>query len=155
MIDGRTGGAVTRPYRGAGELLQIGRIPRTSDFTVQSLDIDLSQIAPAVQQMVRGYDVRLARVEIHEIVLDTVSRISVDAPKPSFIGIVDDAPIETPAVGEQGSVRFTCRSDAMLMLTRTNPAKSSDAAQQLRSGDRFSRYAGVVQSWDIKWGPQG
>jgi hypothetical protein len=152
VIDGRLGTIVARGYRGAGQLLQISPIPRVSDLTEQTVTIDLSQIAPAVQQLVRGYDVRLARVEIHEMTHSTISRQPVSPPEPVFVGVVDGAPINTPAVGGDGKAELRCVSDAISMLTRTNPRKSSYEAQKLRSGDEWGLYSGSVAGWDIKWG---
>lgn len=152
VIDGRDGTIVARLYRGAGELLRISPIARVSDLTEQTVTIDLSQIAPAVQQLVRGYDVRLGRVEIHEMTLSTVSRQPSSPPTPVFIGVVDGAPITTPAVGGDGKAELRCVSDAISMLTRTNPRKSSYEAQKLRDGDEWGLYSASVAAWDIKWG---
>ncbi|MCV9997321.1 hypothetical protein OE766_03595 [Pararhizobium sp. YC-54] len=153
VIDGQSGLPVARTYYGAVNMV-VDNIPRVSDMTIQSIQISVSQIATATELLVRGYDVRLAKVEIHEMALDPASRLPISDPEVIFLGQIDGAPIETPAVGEDGSITFSINSDAMSMLSRINPRKSSYQSQRRRSDDRWGKYAGTVKNWPIKWGPQ-
>lgn len=151
VIDGETGLPVDRTYYGAVNMV-VDNIPRVSDMTIQSISISVSQIATATELLVRGYDVRLAKVEIHEMALDPDSHLPISNPEVIFLGQIDGAPIETPAVGEDGAITFSINSDAMSMLSRVNPRKSSFQSQRRRSDDRFGKYAGTVKNWPIKWG---
>lgn len=153
VIDGETGLPVERDYYGAVNMV-IDHIPRVSDMTIQSIEIQVSQIATITQLLVRGYDVRLARIEMHEMALDNITRLPISDPEVIFLGQIDGAPIETPGVGEDGVITFSINSDAMSMLSRVNPRKSSYQSQHRRMGDEFGKYAGVVKNWPIKWGPQ-
>ena len=153
VIDGETGSPVNRTYYGAVNMV-VDNIPRVSDLTVQSIQIEVSQIATATELLVRGYDVRLAKVEIHEILLGPESRLPVSDPEVIFLGQIDAAPIETPRTGEDGTITFSINSDAMAMLARVNPRRSSFQSQRRRSDDRWGKYAAVVKNWPIKWGGQ-
>ncbi|PZO81597.1 MAG: hypothetical protein DI629_03410 [Mesorhizobium amorphae] len=151
VIDGQTGAIVQRTYFGAVNL-RVGAIPRTSDLNQRSVAVRCSQISPAAQQIVRGLDARLARVEIHSVDLDLVSRLPVGPAEVEFLGVVNGAPIETPAAGAEGGIEMDVVSDAIAMLARTNFRKRSDETQKARSGDRFSRYGSVIRSWPVVWG---
>ncbi len=153
VIRGSDGATVSRPYIAGGSLLKVSDIPRVSDLTAQTVTIDLSQIATAVQQLLRSHDVHRAQVEIHEIVLSPTTGQPVAPDLPLFLGIVDGVPIRTPRVGGNGRASLKVVSEMMMMLRRTNPEKASYEAQLLRDGDEWNLYAGVVETWDnISWG---
>lgn len=154
VISGSTGLPVSRDYVG-GVNLVVPSIPRVSDLTEQRISIVMSQIADTAELLVRDYDPRLARVEIHDGLLDPATRLLVSAPELAFIGIIDGTPIRTPAVGGEGSITLEIIDDAMAMLTRTNPAKRSHEHQQRRAaGDDFALYAGTAGEWQIWWGEE-
>ncbi|CDN93473.1 hypothetical protein [Agrobacterium tumefaciens] len=152
VIEGEIGLTVTRPYYGGGNLLSIGDIPRVSDFTTQTVTIDLSKIADAARKITREYDLHRAYIEIHDITLRPDNGMPAAAEEPVFIGIVDGAPIKRPAIGGQGKATLKVMSEVMRMLRRTNPEKSSYEAQRLRDNDEFYLYAGQIDSWEIPWG---
>lgn len=152
VIEGREGQTVTRPYYGSGNLLTVSDIPLVSDFTVQTVTIDLSQIADVARKVTREYDVHRAYVEIHEILLDPVTGQPVAPDEAIFMGIVDGAPHKTPSIGGSGKASLKVVSEVMAMLTRTSAEKASYEAQKLREGDELNLYAGQVETWDIAWG---
>lgn len=154
VTSGVTGLPEARAYYG-GLNLQVSPIPRTADLTIQTVTITIGQIAPVAQQLVRGYDLRLAPVEIHDMAFDTATRQPSAAPEIAFLGIVDGAPINTPSVGQDGDVEISAISAAIAMLERTNPAKSSYEGQKRRSGDEFGLYSSTVANWQIPWGQKG
>lgn len=151
VIDGVSGLPVTRTYHAAGSLLAVGNITRTPELEVRTLRVGLSQISEAVQLVVRGYDVRHAPIEIHEGYLDLDSQQLVGDAIVDFVGWVNGAPIDTPAVNQNGGIQLDCVSHSR-MLTRTNPAKKSHEAQKLRSGDKFRQYNTVAGQWQYWWG---
>lgn len=150
---GQTGLPETRTYFG-GVNLTIPEIPRVSDLTIQRIEIAFSALAPICRQIVRVHDPRLAKIELHAGWLDLDSRAIVDPPEIDFLGEVDGAPIETPAAGGESLVKLAIVSDAISMLTRTNPRKRSYEAQKRRGGDEFGLYSNVVKTWRIYWGEQ-
>lgn len=143
------GGLASRTYLG-GCNLSLDGLQYVMDLTDNALTIGMSQIADATQQLVRGYDVRLARCEVHATTLTGGAFTS--EPQVIWIGIVDEPQIATPAVGGDGNIGFQVRSEIMSQLTATNPAKSSNVHQKRRlSNDRFCEYASVISSREIQW----
>jgi hypothetical protein len=151
--DGRSGNVVERLFYGGPELLDIDSIPLTSDISIRNVDIRLSQIASSVQLFVRGYDVRSAPIQIYRGYFDQDTRELVAPAKARFIGYVDQAPIETPAEGQEGSCTLRCVSTTR-ELTRTSPEVRSHESQLVRSGgtDAFYKDVATVGDWDIAWG---
>lgn len=144
-----TGGVGSREYYG-GVNLKVDPITYVGELVDEPITLVMSQIAPATQQLVRGYDLRLAYCEIHTTSLNGTVFFSV--PQLQYVGIVDDAPIGTAESGGEANIKLVLRSEIMSQLTMTNPAKSSDSHQKRRqSTDQFSRYSGVIKSRDIDW----
>lgn len=151
VMSGSTGAVETRDYIG-GVNLQVGDIPRVSDLTIQTIEVKFSALAPVCQDIIRAHDVRLAKVEIHNGWLDVASRGITDLPEIAFLGLVNGAPIETAAAGGESMATLNVVSDAISMLTRTNPRKRSYEGQKRRGGDEFGLYSNVVKVVRVFWG---
>ncbi|WP_457299174.1 hypothetical protein [Phyllobacterium sp. P5_D12] len=149
--DRNTGVIVNHDFIGA-QNLNIGPIPRVSDLTIQTVTVDLSQIAIAVQEIAREYDLRLAKADIYEVTFDPLTKIASANPEVVFMGEVNGNPFDTPAVGDEGSIQLELNSDAISMLNRTNPSKSSFEGQKRRSGDEWGLYSSTLSSWNVPWG---
>lgn len=147
------GGNESRLYMG-GCNLAIEGLQYVGDLTDNPVTVTLSQIADAAQGLARGTDPRLAHVEIHAASM--IGGAFVSAPQLQWVGIVDEGPISTPSYGSDGGISFSVRSELMVQLTATNPAKSSDAHQKRRAaGDRFSEYASTIGSRNVQWYKKG
>jgi len=152
IIDPNTGGLTSRSYYGAGSLIAIDDIPSVSAVQVQDIRIRMSQLDDAVNAVVRGYDTKQARVEIHRGLFDPVSRKLVAPAYVRFIGFVNVVEVKTGAENEDGYVELTCVSHTQELI-RANPATRSHADQQVRApGDTFFIDAAVVGSWKGTWG---
>lgn len=152
VIDPDTLLPVTRSYYGAGGLIGIDDIPAVSTIQVQDVHIRMSQLDEQVENAIRGYDVKQARVEIHRGLFDPVSRDLVAPALVRFVGFVNLVEIHTPEENADGYVDITCVSHTQ-ELTRSNPATRSHADQQLRQvGDDFFKDAAVVGDWEFQWG---
>ncbi len=157
VIDPDTRLPVTRTYHAGGSAIEWPAVPLETGVAVRNLRFRLSQINDAVQLAVRGYDPKHAPVEYHVGFLDTETKLLVSQPLPIFVGFINETPINTPAIGGDGSIEIVCVSDAR-ELTRTNPLKRSDEMQRRRLvggvEDRFRRYADVAGGWlqNVHWG---
>lgn len=141
--------AQARLYVG-GCNLSVDDIRYVADLTDNPVSVSLSQIADAVQELVRTHDVRLAECEIHATAMDGGRFIS--DPQLEWVGVVDDAPLATPSIGSDGAVTLSVRSEIMHQLTARNPAKSSDQHQKRRSAtDAFCEYAGTIGARSVQW----
>jgi hypothetical protein len=151
LVTGLNGAAEARDYQAVGALMAVDKITLTADITVRTASFTLSMVHPTVQQLWGEYRLKMARVEIHRVLLDPVTKRPVDTAHRRFLGRVDRAPKTTAAPGQEGGLIINCVSTTV-GLTIINPAKRSDESQKLRSGDRHSRYADVVGQWQIPWG---
>jgi len=151
VYSGTDGSLISRPYY-ADVLTKVSDIPRVSDFTVQTVTIDLSQIADAATKLVREYDARLGSVEIHDILINPETGDQIGPGLISFLGMIDGAPIKTPRKGGTGSIKIKTVSEVMAMLTRTNPRKSSYEGQKIRGGDEWGKWSSTVSAWKVPWG---
>jgi hypothetical protein len=152
VVDPETGGTTSREYFGSGNLIQISDIPIVSNLVVQNVTITLSQVADRVNELVRSYQCKQGRVEIHRGLFDPQTRQLVSPAPPRFVGYIDTIDIQTPKEGSDGGVAITCTSHTQ-ELTRANSDTRSDASQRLRNAnDNFYQDTAVVGTWQLFWG---
>lgn len=145
-------GAEPRTYHGAGGLLGADDVTVEAGLQVRMLTVWLATAAPEVIDAVRGYDVRLAPVEVHRVLTDPLTHLPVAAPHRIWKGWVDGAPEITPAIGgEGGRIGLAIASGAMA-LTRGLTGKYSDESMKRRAGDRMFRWADVSGKVAVYWG---
>lgn len=150
VINPRTGATVTRSFEGAGGLIQISHVPMTSNLTVQTVTVSASQIA-SPNDLLRGYDIKQARIEVYRGLFAPATLVQLAPAFARFVGYVDEATVNTPEEGGDGSIELTCMSHSQEM-SRFNTATRSDAYTRRRDpNDSFSRHAAAVGTWDIKW----
>lgn len=151
-VDIDSGATPSRIYGKAGSLLGVDNIPLIADLTARNFAITLSQISQEVADLVRGYNLKLAPVEVHRGLFNPGTNVLVAPVFPRALAFVDDCEILDPAEGNDGQITLTCVSHT-LELTRTNSDVRSDSSQQARhAGDRFYKYTGVAGSWPQFWG---
>lgn len=154
IIDGRTQAVVNRSYYGDnGPLLSIDPIPMQINIEIVTVQVSLSQINSAVNDMVRNHLIRGKEIQIHRAYLDAESMLPVANPRCRLLGIVNGAPVATPEADNVGAVTLRAVSHTR-ELTRINSALRSDETQRLRDGDRIRKYGGVAQEWEIFWGEE-
>lgn len=143
---------VYRNYYAAGGLIEINEIPAVSVIQVQEIEIKMSQLDELVQQAVRLYDIKQARVEIHRGLFDPDTRNLVAPALVRFVGVVNNLRISTPSENSDGGVFLSCVSHTQ-ELTRANPATRSNEDQKTRSStDIFFQDTAVVGEWELDWG---
>lgn len=147
-------GGVSRPYVGGGGLLSVEPLTFRVGLDTQFQRVTLSPLGPDVASLIRGLDVRLAPVEIHQAVYSVESGSLLGEPKRWFKGYLDSVQVSTPQVGGQAAVDLTLASQTR-DLTRTLPIFKSDEGQKRRGGDRFRRYADVSGQVAVFWGEGG
>ncbi|WP_225040618.1 hypothetical protein J4T87_0026950 (plasmid) [Rhizobium sp. T1473] len=154
VINPDTGLTETRNFYGSGTLIQMSDIPLVKNMSVQNITIQMSQIDDHVQQLVRDYDIRQARVEVYRGLFDPDTRQMVAPAENRFVGFADNLVIETPSENETGGVSLTCVSHTQEM-TRANAETRSHETQVLRNvGDTFYKDAATTPTWKIWWGSQ-
>ncbi|GAB5431209.1 MAG: hypothetical protein EpisKO_05790 [Epibacterium sp.] len=155
VLDADTGEPTVYDFRGVGALIAIDPIPMVSNLTVQEVEVKFSQLDDRVNELLRLYDIRQAKVEIYRGEFDTDTMQMVEPAQSRFVGFVDGAPVETPAEGGEGSVSIKCVSSAQ-ELTRGNPDLRSHESQLLRSAtDDFYKDVTSCADLVIFWGKRG
>ena len=141
----------------AASVLDVPVIRSEIGLAVRRLRIGLVKISPAVEQLIRGYDVRGARIQIHRAEYDDDGNL-IEAPERLFKGWVNGAPIVTDAIqNDAGMVivpsraSLECVSNSRMLTMHGNRTKS-DEMQRQRGGDRFRRYATVAAEATVYWG---
>lgn len=149
--NGETGLDETHTYFGDGAVKSVSRIPLVVGLTVRRVTIELSNIHEQVNLMVRGHDVRNAKVQIHRGLRDPITNEWVDVADCHFMGTVTRADPQRPGVGGDGGISVDV-AGIVTELTRTNPAKMADSFQVSRSSDRFFRYVDIMGDTKVVWG---
>ena len=143
-------GGAAREFYGAGTLLEIPPLETAIGLDVRDFTISLSAISPEVEQLIRGYDVKFAPIEVYRAEYGSSENL-LGAPERVFKGTVESAPIVTPSIDNTAQVSITAVSTAR-NLTRYINLTKSDQIQRLRSGDRFRRYGSIAKEVDVVWG---
>lgn len=150
--DSTTGATVNRAYYGAGGLIEISDIPQVFHISTQHVTITMSQFHDLVEQAVRLYDCQQAKVQIHRLFLNRITRVPVAAAEVRWVGFIDNIEIITPEENSEGSITITCVSHTQEFL-RNNPDTRSHESQLLRSStDNFYQDTAVVGEWEFWWG---
>lgn len=152
VIDADTLTSTVRTYSGSKKLTSIDTIPLTDDLSVRNVKVTLNILDDAVNNFVRGNNLRNARIQIHRGIFDPANFALVAPAELDFVGFVDGAPINTPAIGGEANCELACVSHTR-ELTRTSADTRSDESQKARhGGDRFYKYASVMGQRQIFWG---
>lgn len=152
VLDPDSGSPVTRSFYGSGRLISATDVSLVSNITIQTVRLRMSQLDDLVNQAIRTYDVRQARVELYRGLFDPASRAMVSPAFCRFVGFVDRVEIQTAPAREPGHAQLTCLSHTQEM-TRSNPDTRSHQSQILRDPtDTF--FEGAEQAGEIEhfWG---
>lgn len=144
-------GAENRLYAGGGALAAIDPIVMQAGLVVRMQRVTLSPLFDTVALLLRGLDAWRAPAEIHRAFFNPQTGELIAAPKRLWKGVIDSAPIQTPAIGGQSRAEVTLASAAE-SLTHGLTLTRSDAVQSLRGGDRFYRYKDVSGTVSVSWG---
>lgn len=145
-------GGESRTYHGA-VAIEAGTIRSGLGFNVPGVDLVFADLAPEVQALLRGYDVRGAPCEIHVVLfrLDTGAQIA--APIPRFLGRVDTLSFSTGGMDNAGRATSTAPLGLLPahdQLTVALPAFRSDADQQAAyPGDPFFRHVATAATAEV------
>lgn len=139
-----------RPFFGAGNIQELAVFKSEAGLVVQSYSLPLAAFSPEVRELLRGRDVRFAKLQIYLVSFDpeTGAQLGVER---IFTGFIDGAPETIGEAGGDARATLNLVSNARL-LTRKVPVLKSHAAQSKRDGDAFFKYADVSGSVPVFWG---
>lgn len=142
----------THTYYGAGSILGFGSIKNEIGTTIRRTSVSVAALTPEVAQLIRGYNVKQARVLMWTALFSPETGLMIGTPVRRFKGFVNKAPITTGAKGENSSATIELMSIAR-NLSKKVPSKMSDDNQKRRNNtDRFLRYVGVTGLIQTPWG---
>lgn len=142
----------TETFYGAGSIIKFDDIIGETGTNPRKMLVELSQLTPEVALLVRGYDVKRAKVRIYTVLFSNLSGLQITPALRRFKGFVDKAPIRTPPKNQRGNARVELVSIAR-NLTRLIPSKRSDENQRLRnSNDAFFQYVTTTGMVQTVWG---
>ena len=147
---------VDRTYFGAGNVLDLGDTVAEVGVQIRMRTVTLSGLTAEVQQAMKGYDARLAPVEIHRAEFDTDTGNLLAEPERIAKGWIDKVNWADGAKQDDGTASFAVTisiASASRALTRTLAQKFSDASQKLRNAaDAFFQYVDVSSDAQVYWG---
>lgn len=150
VIDGQS-----RVYVGGGGFMQIGDLKQEQGLTINSLSVNANPISTEFELLLRGYEPKFARVEVHEAFYDPETNNLVADPLRIFKGWIDTLSIRRAIKNEDATAVINLVGHTRV-LTRKNPAKRSNENQMKRqSGDRFLENAVITGTIQTPWGQAG
>lgn len=143
-----------RLYYGRGGLLEVDPFVHETGVTVREHVLRLAGLSEAAQQAMRGYDARLAPVEIHRAEFDADTHQLLAEPVIELDGEIDAVTLSEPREDGEPVTEVTALSNAAL-LTRPLPVKRSDESLRARApDDAFLQYAKISASKGDAWGAE-
>lgn len=144
-------GGAPRTYLGALSRFDVEPITYATGLDVRTQQITLAANAPETEDLVRGFVIRLAPVELHLALLDPVTTDLIDV-QPMFRGFINRAPLTTPPIGGGDTVTIEMVS-RMRSLALPGPAlKKTDAAMRRRNAtDSFYQYNAIATEVQTEW----
>lgn len=153
VIDPQTQTTEVRSYQPGAGWLKLPSIPQKIELEARSIRIMFSRLPPAAVNIIRAYDPKLRKIEIHRALFDPATRTIVDPAYCLFAGFINRAPINVPTPGGEGEVELEASTNSRY-LTRTRGDKFSDAFLKRRNNDRFGKYLDVAGLWRVFWGEE-
>ncbi|WIY25068.1 hypothetical protein [Parasedimentitalea psychrophila] len=145
-------GGEIRSYFGAGDVIDAPPIIASKGFQVRNYRISLPPLVNEVKTLIRQFEPRLAKVEIHSCPLDIDSGNALAEPLRMFKGLLNEAPEELGRKGGQSRTELVLVTSAR-SLTLALPLKRSNAELQRRSPSDLGReYSDIVGEWVVPWG---
>ncbi|SHI91123.1 hypothetical protein [Wenxinia saemankumensis] len=140
----------SRLYYGAQGSLVVPPINYAGGTTIQSLDIRMA-VSPEAETVVRGYQTRFGRAEVHCALFDPAG-MQLRGLRKYFRGIIDGNPLVTPEVNGAASITLKLVSAARRGTMTQNGRKSDEAQRARHAGDRFRKYGALGRVTSDAWG---
>lgn len=147
-------GGQERLYRGAGAVIDCDQFVSSVGLGVRTFQVRIPPFTPEALSVMRDYNPRQARAEVHQVVLSPQTGDPLGAPIRRVRGRIAKAPAKFGEKGGQSEQVFEI-STASAALTITLPlVRSAAALQQRNPADYFRTYSDYVGQWQVPWGLQ-
>lgn len=146
---------VDRDYVGGGGFIQFDKLKQEQGLLIRRLTAHANPISPEMDQMLRQYEPRFARCEVHLAFYDPETDELVAEPYRVFKGWLDSLNIKTPEKNGAGDATINLVGNSRI-LTKVLGIKKSNENQKKRLGnDRFHEYTGITGTVQTPWGEKG
>ncbi|MVO16858.1 hypothetical protein [Parasedimentitalea huanghaiensis] len=145
-------GGEIRTYFGAGNVIDVPPIIAKTGFQVRHYRVSLPPLTDEVKTLIRQFEPRQAKVEIHSCPLDIDSGNPLAEPVRMFKGLLNEAPEELGRKGGESRTELVLVTSAR-SLTLGLPLKRSSAELQRRNpADRGREIVDTAGEWRGRWG---
>lgn len=143
-----------RDYYGAGAAISIDPIVRSVGMAVQMQAIRVGILNAAAEELIRGYEPRLASVEVHRAFMDPTSGALAAGPMLEFQGTLQEVDIQTAAAGGEATCTLRVAGQARALNMPLEFFRSNAARTKVWPGDDVLKYATVSgrHGQDDQWG---
>ncbi|UWQ92979.1 hypothetical protein K3727_09440 [Rhodobacteraceae bacterium M382] len=148
-------GGEIRTYFGSGSFIDVPLISAGVGFTIRQHRFKLAPFADEVRQLIRGYEPRRAKVELHAQPFDINSGNLLGAPIRMLKGYLDTAPEDLGPKNSDSVQEVVVVSSARDLTTALPLMRSNEELQKRAPNDRFREYSDIAGEVSIPWGQNG
>ncbi|MBN8959326.1 MAG: hypothetical protein J0H17_22670 [Rhizobiales bacterium] len=150
----------SRTYHASGSIITVSSLGAKGDMTIPGLQVTLSGIDSAANNLVRGESVGQAPIEVHLGIFDVATKTIIGDLVPFFIGFVDDVDIQTPEAGGNSTITLTCESTSRALTKKGTATRSPGFSHARDAADDFYNYTAAQRTKPLYFGrkdpkPQG
>lgn len=148
-------GGDNRTYYGAGGFIQFDDFKQEQGLVIHQLTAKAYPFSAEMEVVLRQYDTRFARCEVHLAFYDPLTDNLLTNPYRFFKGWIDTLQIPTPVKGEAVVATINMVGQSRI-LTRVNPIKRSNENQKRRAPtDSFFKDVAITGTISTPWGSEG
>lgn len=141
-----------RTYIGAGGLIKMPTLTAGIGLEVRYHEISLSPYTAEVEQAIRGYDPRLAPIEVHRALFSLDTGALVGTPTRWLKGFINEVAFDEPEEGGEAAVNVSVASAARALTAPLALFKSDASMRRVSAADAFRLYSDVAGEVEVWWG---
>lgn len=145
-------GGETRLYYGAGEVIEVPAIKAGIGLAVRQHRLTLAAMTEVGEQLLRGWDPRQAKAELHVATMDIDSGLQLGPPVRMIKGTLNKAPETIGPKGGHSQRELTIVTTARRLTFGVPLLRSDKELRRRNPNDRGREYADVAGDWVVPWG---
>lgn len=144
--------ATERLYYGAGNVIDVPPVKAGTGITVRQHRITLAALTDEAIQLLRAYEPRQAKVEVHCAPFNIDTGAPLGTPIRRIKGTLNKAPETIGPKGGPSQLVLTVVSSARRLTMGVPLLRSSKELKRRNPNDRGREYADVAGDWVVPWG---
>lgn len=141
-----------RTYYGAGNFISADPLMTQVGLNIRKFNLRVSPITPEMNQVLRGYNPKMAPVQIHSVCYNTDNDNIVGQPFEVFRGWIDKFPIRTPSIGGEGEGSIEMVGYTRILTNRLAIKRSDENQRRRLSTDTFFNDVAITGQVITPWG---